>query len=202
MIHIYNLPTMDKKATKICEKHIHEWLIAGIDFYLDLCSGDEDFRDEFLHSDTYKSNFPKGFSDDRIEALRNIKKMIETPYIINLSMQEKYILMSCLKDYYDDFEEEYSLDTKTNDILNIAIISDKKDRQYVLNALTDEAKAMAAEEGETDYTDALEYLMGNIEDLTRYSYTCFEDCDYELLKDYTVQELANNPISRELGMDI
>lgn len=202
MIHIYNLPTMDKKATKICEKHIHEWLIAGIDFYLDLCSGDEDFRDEFLHGDTYKSNFPKGFSDNRIEALRNIKKIIETPYIIDLSMQEKYILMSCLKDYYDDFEGEYSLDTKANDILNIAIISDKKDRQYVLNALTDEAKAMATEEGENDYTDALEYLMGNIEDLTRYSYTCFEDCDYELLKDYTVQELADSPISRELGMDI
>ena len=72
----------------------------------------------------------------------------------------------------------------------------------MLNALINEAKTMATEENETDYTDALEYLMGNIEDLTRYSYTCFEDCDYELLKDYTVQELADSPISRELGMDI
>lgn len=202
MIHIYNLPTMDEKARKICENHIHENIMAGVDHYLYLYKMDKDFRKEFSYGKLYADNFPKGFSGNRIRELKEIKKIMDAPYIIELSMQQKYILMSCLKDFYDGFEDEYSLDIDADDILNIATILNDNERLYVLNALTDEAKAMAAEEGETDYTDALEYLMGNIEDLTRYSYTCFEDCDYELLKDYTVQELVNSSISRELGMDI
>ena len=165
MISVPGLICNDPKAYEICVKHINENIVAGIDMYKDNCDYDPDFKEEFETDECYAMYFPRDFAGSRYDAITRIKALIESSEIVQLSNEDKYILMHCLEDYYAN------------------------DRFYVLSQLSNEAADICAEDHEKDgnVSALLEYLMGQVEDLTNYPAICFTDMDYEFLGDQIIE---------------
>lgn len=212
MIEIKNLHCDDDKAYDICVKHIHEHITSGIDYYIDQCDSNEEWLKDFQTDDCWKTCFPKGFTGDRLEELKRIRSLIESEEIVDLTMPEQYILMSCLRDYYDNEPQKYTLELAARNCalngrysegieLNIQAIPNVEDRFHVLMAMMDTSLRTCEEAGEdiVDLSGDVEYSMSLVEDLSRYDDVCFEDVDYLLLADLTLEELLGHPAAPMMG---
>lgn len=228
MITIQNLQVEDAKAREICMKHINKQILSGIGYFIDMCDEDAEYKKTFLNDIGYADLFPKGFQGDRYAELCYIKDIVEGGIVYNLSPSQKYVLMSCLASYYEDNEDEYTLEFadkvfKTEVLrasmspmskifeqgeisLNVIPIEDMHERFYVLSKMAETIHNFLKDNPEEDTEGAfgsiLESYMGDVENLMNYASVCFDDEDYELLGEATREELLADPASAQLGLDV
>lgn len=205
MLNICHLPLeTETKAIDIAIKHINKTLLEIVSYYMD----DYDL-------DVVKSFFPRYYKGKYKSFLERIIEKLRSDDFNDLNMLERYVLMSAIHYYHEDEDDViYSLDVantvfKENqtknfectlvNTLHIHPIEDAYERMVVLTSAINEAHDI----DEDDPAFAVEYIMKSLEDISDYESILFEDVDYELLDDYTPEQLAvfssQNP---QLGIDI
>ena len=222
MISVETLFIEDSKAFDICEKHINESILAGVNYYIDTYGNeaDKETMREFEENTAFADIFPKGFKGSRLSALEKIRDLIQAERVVELSAKDKFILIHCLRDYCDVHSTPYSIESATkalfeednSDIgLNIVPIKNIEDRFYVISKVALEAhnitndlidSGLSTSGNNDEFYDTFESHMGDIEDLSRYVEVVFEDMDYEMLNDYTRRELRDSGMKEALGLDV
>ncbi len=184
--------TADEKANLIIQKHITNQILELMKVVMVNCDMDTENFDEQdeIFLDYVESYFPLNYPSDKMaETFYGFYHLLksEEEFVPKLAME---YLMAELLCSHIEFSEDAGLS------LEVPI---ENEREYVLSIIVSELDLKGLRE---EVACEVNQYLSQFENLREYTETCFWDTDYELLNQYSEEQLLESEANDTLGIGL